>query len=590
MWNQRGSGISPVKLLDDKSAGFIRHFFGAYPGRSALMVVLLALSGIADGVSIASLVPLLEMRTAGGGQDPSLLGEAVTAFLGTVGLEPTLIVLLSLIVLGISLKAGFMWLAMRQVGFTVARVTKDLRLSLIRNLLWARWGHFGDEPVGRFAAAISSEAIRSGSAYRAACVVLGAFLQILVYLGLSATISLPGTLLAVVGGGLFLLVLRRFIRLSRSAGEQQTTRTRSLTENLIDALQGLKPIKAMAREKQFLPLLESETEDLHQAHRGRIIAAQGLKLFQEPAMALLLAIGLYGVLSTGALPFSSVLVMTFVFYRLMQQVNNMQMRYQTMVEGESAFWSLYDAIERAEAEREPKRGERPPPPLKSAIELDDVWFRYEDEWILRGVDIKIPANRFVSIAGASGAGKSTVADLVMGLYRPDKGRILLDGIPLDTIEIVAWRSMIGYVPQEVLLFNDTVRRNITLGDEAVTEARVVDALRAADAWGFVQDRPRGLDSEIGEKGSRLSGGQRQRLAIARALVSEPRLLVLDEATTALDPETENAICATLLGLRDRLTILSISHQPAMRKAADVVYRLGKGTMESPLAEAEVGGA
>lgn len=577
-----------MKLLKEESAGFIRHFFGAYPWRSALMVVLLALSGIAEGVSVASLVPLLEMRTAGS-EDPSMLGEAVDGFLGSLGLEPTLVVLLTVIVIAISFKAGFMWLAMRQVGFTVARVTKDLRLSLVRNLLWARWSYYGDQPVGRFATAISSEAIRAGSAYRAACVVLGAALQIIVYLALSATISLPGTLLAVVGGGLFLVALRRFIQMSRSAGDRQTARTKSLTEHLIDALQGMKPIKAMAREKQFLPLLESETEDLHQAHRGRIIAAQGLKLFQEPAMALLLAVGLYGVLSTGTLPFSSVLVMAFVFYRLMQQVNNMQMRYQTMVEGESAFWSLYDAIEKAEAEREPERGERAPPPLESAIAFEDVWFRYEEEWILRGVDIEIPANRFVSIAGASGAGKSTVADLVMGLYRPDRGRIVVDGIPLETIEIAAWRSMIGYVPQEVLLFNDTVRRNITLGDEAITEDRVVDALRAADAWAFVQERPGGLDSEIGEKGSRLSGGQRQRLAIARALVGEPRLLVLDEATTALDPETEEAICQTLLGLRDRLTILSISHQPAMRKAADVVYRLGKGTVERPLAEAGAGG-
>jgi len=573
-----------MRFLDERSAGFIRHFLSAYPWRSALMVVLLALSGIAEGVSVASLVPLLETRTTGGGE-PSRLGDAVEAFLGALGLEPTLLVLLAVIVVAICLKAGFMWLAMRQVGFTVARVTKDLRLSLIRSLLWARWSYFGDQPVGRFATAISSEAIRAGSAYRAACVLLGAALQISVYLALSASISLPGTLLAVVGGGVFLVALRRFIQLSRSAGEKQTARTKSLTEHLVDALQGMKPIKAMAREEQFLPLLESETEDLHQAHRGRIIAAQGLKLFQEPAMALLLAIGLYGVLTTGTLAFSSVLVMAFVFYRLMQQVNSMQVQYQTMVQGESAFWSLQDAIERAEAEREPTSGSRTPPPLASAVKFEDVWFRYEEDWVLRGLDIEIPANRFVSIAGASGAGKSTVADLAMGLYRPDRGRVLVDGVPLESIEVGEWRSMIGYVPQEVLLFNDTVRRNITLGDESISEERVMDALRAADAWEFVSSRPGGLDSAIGEKGSRLSGGQRQRLAIARALVGEPALLVLDEATTALDPTTEQGICNTLLGLRDRLTILSISHQPAMRRAADVVYRLEKGAVEQPLAGA-----
>lgn len=568
-----------MRLLDQKSAGFFRYFFGAYPIRSSLMVVLLAASGLAEGVSIATLVPLLELGVSGGSGDPSRLGRIVADFLAFFGLEPTLIALLALIVVGISVKSGFMWLAMRQVGFTVARVTKDLRLSLVRGLLRARWRYFGEQPVGRFANAISSEAIRSGSAYRAACVVLGTVLQIGVYVALSAAISLSGTALAFVGGGLFLVALRRFIQMSRTAGEQQTTRTKSLTENLVDAIQGLKPIKAMAREQHFLPLLEAETEDLHQAHRGRIIAAQGLKLFQEPAIAVLLAFGLYGALSTGTLQFSSVLVMAFVFYRLMQQVNNVQMRYQEMVQGESAFWSLRREIERAEAEREEIRGERTPPPLESEIELEDVWFRYDEEWVLEGLSIRIPANEFVTIAGASGAGKSTVANLVMGLYWPERGEIRIDGVALETLDLKGWRRRIGYVPQEVLLFNDTVRRNITLGDDEIPEERVVDALRAADAWEFVRQRPGGLDSEIGEKGSRFSGGQRQRIAIARALVGKPRLLVLDEATTALDPETEEGICTTLQALRSRLTILAISHQPAMRRAADTVHRLEKRPVE-----------
>lgn len=571
-----------MSMLNEKSVGFVRHFFGAYPLRSLLMVFLLAVSGLAEGVSIATLVPLLELGVSEGTGDTSRLGELVQGFLGVFNLEPTLVVLLVLIIVGISLKSWFLWLAMRQVGFTVARVTKDLRIDLVRSLLQARWRYFGKQPIGRFANAISSEALRSGSAYRAACVVLGTVLQIIVYVALSAAISVPGTALAFVGGGLFLVALRRFIRMSRTAGEQQTERTKSLTENLVDALQGIKPIKAMAREEQFLPLLESETEELHQAHRGRIIAAQGLKLFQEPVIAVLLALGLYGALRAATLPFSSVLVMAFVFYRLMQQVNNVQLRFQEMVDGESAFWSMRQEIERAEGEREELRGDRPPPALESAIELKNIWFRYEDEWILQGLDARIPAGQFVTIAGASGAGKSTVANLVMGLLWPDRGEITIDGVPLEEIDLKAWRRALGYVPQEVLLFNDTVRRNITLGDEKVSEERVVAALRAADAWDFVRRRPGGLDSEIGEKGSLLSGGQRQRLAIARALVGEPRLLVLDEATTALDPKTERGICETLRDLRSRLTILSISHQPAMRHAADLVYELEKGEVAAPL--------
>jgi len=540
------------------------------------MILMLAVSGLAEGVSVATLVPLLEMTAAGKGGEPSLLSEAVTALLGIVGLRPSLPILLGLIVLGISVKASFLWLAMRQVGFTVARVTQDLRLRLVRAVLGARWRYYGEQPVGRFANAISSEAIRAASAYREACVVMAFVLQIAMYFGISLMISLPGTLLALVGGGTFLLTLRGFVQMSREAGERQTERTKSVTENLADALQGIKPIKAMAREGQFLPLFEKQLEDLHVAHRSQVVASEGLKLFQEPVIAVLLAFGLYGALATGTLAFSSVLVMAFVFYRLMQYVNSLQMRYQVMATGESAFWSLMSEIERAEAEREEAAGDRPPPLLETAVEFEDVWFRYEEEWVLRGLHLRLPHGRFVTIAGPSGAGKSTVADLLMGLHQPHRGRIRVDGVPLDEVDIRAWRWTIGYVPQEVLLLHDTIRRNITLGDDSISDERVVEALRAADAWSFVRLREGGLDAMIGERGSRMSGGQRQRLAIARALVVRPRLLILDEATASLDPQTELAICATLRALRGRLTVVSISHQPAMREAADRVVELEAG--------------
>jgi ATP-binding cassette subfamily C protein len=136
--------------------------------------------------------------------------------------------------------------------------------------------------------------------------------------------------------------------------------------------------------------------------------------------------------------------------------------------------------------------------------------------------------------------------------------------------------MIGYVPQETLLLHDTVLVNITLGDKELKAVDVENALRAAGAWDFVQDMPKGMRAVVGERGHKLSGGQRQRIAIARALVHQPRLLILDEATTALDPENEVAICETLLKLNEKLTILAISHQPAILAAAERAYRLEHG--------------
>jgi len=190
--------------------------------------------------------------------------------------------------------------------------------------------------------------------------------------------------------------------------------------------------------------------------------------------------------------------------------------------------------------------------------------------------LSIPAGSFTAIVGPSGAGKTTIADLFTGLIRPQQGHVWIDDLLLEQVDLKQWRRMIGYVPQETFLLHDTVLLNVTLGDANLTEADAEEALRAAGAWDFVKVLPMGISSSVGERGAALSGGQRQRIAIARALAHRPKLLILDEITSALDPDSEAAICRTLQGLRGQLTILAISHQPAIVQAADSVYRLERG--------------
>lgn len=542
------------------------------------MVALLAFAGLAEAVGVVTLIPLLELAESGG-QASSRIGEWAVATLDAVALRPTVATLLAVIVGAIVVKAGLLWMAMRQVGFTVAHVTRDLRLHLIQALLRARWSYFSDQPSGRFANTISSEAIRSASAYREACQVLAGLFIIAAYLTVSALISWQITLFALVSGLGLVALLRGFVRMSRAAGLDQTTLTRSLAGRLVDAIQGIKPIKAMAKEELVWPLLEEETEGLNQAHRRQVVASEGLKFFQEPALTVLLAISLYILLEISNEPLSTVLVLAFVFYRLMRALNTVQMRYQVMTVGESAFWSLKAQIDEAERQREVVGRGLPGRPLRQELRIENVTFAYDERPVLRGVDLVLPAGTFLSILGESGSGKTTLADLVVGLHRPLEGKILIDGTPLEDIDRISWRKEIGYVPQEMLLFNDSIFRNITLGEEALSAEDVERALRLAGALGFVQDHPDGLDAMVGEKGSMLSGGQRQRIAIARALVTRPSLLILDEVTTALDPATERAICDTLRGLEGKVTILSISHQPAMREAADIAYVLRDGRLE-----------
>jgi ATP-binding cassette subfamily C protein len=208
--------------------------------------------------------------------------------------------------------------------------------------------------------------------------------------------------------------------------------------------------------------------------------------------------------------------------------------------------------------------------------LDRVSYAYDHDWILKNSDIEFPVGSFTAIVGVSGVGKTTVVDLVTGLLRPQKGEILIDDVPMAEIDLQHWRRMIGYVPQDTLLLHDSVIANVTLGDKEIMDKDVEHALRAAGAWDFVQTLPNGMETVVAERGQKLSGGQRQRIAIARALVHYPRLLILDEATTALDPENEAAICKTLGNLRGEITILAISHQSAVLNVADRAYRLEGG--------------
>ncbi len=167
--------------------------------------------------------------------------------------------------------------------------------------------------------------------------------------------------------------------------------------------------------------------------------------------------------------------------------------------------------------------------------------------------------------------------MITGLLQPESGQIWIDDTRLDELDPKQWRRMIGYVPQENLLLHDTVLNNVTLGDKDLSEADAERALHEAGAWDFVSAMNAGMRTMVGERGAKLSGGQRQRIMIARALVHRPRLLILDEATSALDPESERAIARSLASLRGELTILAISHQPALVKSADVVYRLEQGS-------------
>ena len=561
-------------------------FARRYPSRTIIMLVCLTLAAMAEGVGLSSMMPLLSMVTGSKGEESSL-EHTIRAALGAVGITPTLGVLLVLIVAGSIVKASLMLLAQRQVGYTVAHVATDLRLALLRSLLSARWLYYVRQPVGMLANAFATEASRASEAYLYGTTLVSQLIQTILYVGIAAAVSWQTTLAASFVGLLTVGALSGLVRKTKRAGVRQTDLMRTLLARMSDVLYSVKPLKAMGREPLVAPLLEHETQSLNRSLQKQVLTKEAVRALQEPLLVGSLAGGLYIATAYWNIAVDGVIMLSLIFARALFSLQKAQKQYQAMAACESAFWSLQRTIDESEREAEVTTGTTEPN-FQRSLTVRAVDFAYDERPILAGASIEIVAGEVTAIVGASGAGKTTIADLALGLVRPQAGEVFLDDVPLSEIDVAKWRHKVGYVPQEMLLLHEDVLTNVTLGDPALSRTDVEEALQAAGASDFVRELPQGLDTPLGERGARLSGGQRQRIAIARALVHRPSLLILDEATAALDPASEAGIYETVRSLRGRTTILAISHQPGLLKVADRVYRLSAGRVVELKGDARFG--
>jgi ATP-binding cassette subfamily C protein len=547
---------------------FLLKMVRAYPGRTIIVLIAMLLAGLAEGFGLTTMLPLLS--TAGPAAE-----RVVEETLSFLGVTPTLEMLLLVVLCAIILKSILVLLANKQVGYTVAQIATDMRLQLLRALIASRWEFHISQPVGSLANAMATEGNRASKAYHSGANMTIALIQACVYIGVAFLVSWKATLAAMAAGLIIFYALKSLVGKASRAGVRQTKLLNSLMTHLVDSMQSIKPLKAMALENLAESILFKETNKLNKALRKQVLSKEYLRALQEPLRFGFLLCGLYVALIYLRLPAATVMLLLFLIGRVLIQLGKIQEHYQKMVIFESAYWSFQERVVAATQQQEENPGTRQPI-LEEAIHMDGVNFAYAENLVLRDVSLTFPAGKITAIVGLSGSGKTTVVDLLMGLLRPKQGEIWIDDSPLSQIDLR--RQLIGYVPQEILLLNDTVQKNITLGHPNLNEKDVVRALRAAGAWEFLQGLPQGINTTVGERGSKISGGQRQRIAIARALVHKPKLLILDEATSALDSDSETAICDTLRQLRGELTILAISHQPAILEVADQAFRLQDGAV------------
>ncbi len=551
-------------------------FFRSYPRRTAVLVICLIAGGLAEGIGISGLLPFLGRAASGeAARDPSALERWVTDLVRHAGFEPSMGVFLAIIVGGVLLKALLTLIANRQAGYCVAHLATDLRLELLRALLGSRWQYFVGQRIGTFANSFATEAQRAAESYLRATTILSLTVQSLVYFAVALMVSWQAAVLAVAAGLLMGFLLHQLVRMAKRAGSKQTALMKDIVARLTDTLQAIKPLKAMGREKLVAPLLDHDAQRLNKALRKKVLSRTAFKSLQDPMIFIFLAVGVFAAVNFAEIPLPSIIMLALLSERVISGSGKIQREYQEMVVDESAYWSIRATIEEAEVAREILGGTRSPR-LQQAITLEGVCFAYDERNVLDGVDLTIPAGALTVIVGASGAGKSTLADLIVGLAVPQTGELRVDGISLREIDTARWREAIGYVPQETLLLHESVRVNVSLGDPDIDDDDVFTALRAAGIEDVVTAMVEGLDTVVGERGLRLSGGQRQRLALARALVRKPALLILDEATAALDAATEAGICASLRRLRGTVTLLAVCHHSALIDMADRVYRMENG--------------
>jgi ATP-binding cassette subfamily C protein len=506
------------------------------------------------------MLPLMSVML--GDNAHSAFGEHIINAMAWFGMEPTIVVLLTIIVVGMALSSLMILIANRQVGYTVAHVATDLRVDLINATLGSRWEYYLRQPGGALANAVATEAYRASTAYEHAANMVALSIQAVAYGVIALIVSWQAAVVCLLVGLGILLALRGLVKTSRKAGRSQTSLMRDLLVSLSDTLGSVKPLKAMAREDIADSLLRHQATELNAAMEKEVTSRETLRALQEPLLAILAAAGLYAGLVIWELPLSSVMVLIFMVVRVLGLMHKAQQRYHRMAAQESAFWALRDAVDAAAAQAEPKGG-NVQPTLNQRIEFENVSFMYEGRTVLDNATFGFDIGTMTTLVGPSGAGKTTILDLLCALLSPQSGHIRVDGVSLSDIDRRKWRRILA---------------NVTLGEPALTAEDAERALRQAGAWEFVEKLPDGMLSVVGERGGKLSGGQRQRIVIARALAHHPRLLILDEATSALDPEAEREICDSLKALTPEITIIAVSHRPHLIQIADEVVQVKDGVI------------
>src|SRR5579875_198657 len=546
--------------------------------RLGLFLVLAVLGGLTDGIAMALLFPLVGALGIGGAENNAVSAAAARLF-AFLGMPNSLLSVGAVLIVAFVLQSALALAA----GWLAAALSADYvvawRLSLLRRLMDAGWPFYLNKRAGELQSRLFNDCQWLGLAFFTATQMLSTALVAVIYVVLallaSWQITLALTAIALVIIGLTHPIIRR----GENLGNRITAKNAEFNSLSNEIFNGMKAVKATASEDFVTGQFSELFGALRKLYFWTNFNVSLLKASFETVSIIALVAMLIVTVEYFHVDFSTIMVVLALFVRLYPRIGTFQQNLQSTVFYTGSLRALDAAVEESAAAQEQDPGHDVPARVLREgqnLVLRDVIAGYGGTPVLDGLTLEIPAGATVGIVGASGAGKTTLLDCLLRLIVPSAGAVLVDGEPLQALSLRNWRRSVGYVAQDTVLFNASIRDNIAWGNDDYDETAIIEAARRAHAHGFIMETAQGYETVIGDRGVRLSGGQRQRLGLARALLGRKSLLILDEATSALDSDAEAKVMEAVRALHGSLTIIIVAHRLSTVRYADRIHVLDAG--------------
>ncbi|MEX2461046.1 MAG: ABC transporter ATP-binding protein [Paenibacillaceae bacterium] len=564
---------------------FVKKLYVSSGKKLIINVFGMVLISLLEGLGVLLLLPMISISgiaDVNAGASPlSGIMNFVKEFPQTLGL-PLILCMYILLIVGQNLLQRS--LTIRDTSIQ-QRFVRHLRLDAYKALLQSNWIFFVRRRNSDLIHLLTSELTRVGFGTNLILQLITSVIFTLIQISIAFWLSPTMTIFVLSFGLLLTLFSRKFIKRARVLGGQTSQLSQSFHAGISDQLNGIKEIKSNSLEESRLTWFHALTRKMEIEQVEYIKLRSASQLLYKIASAVLIAAFIYLSVMVFHTQMEQLLLIFVIFSRLWPRFTGIQSNMEHISAALPAFKAIIKLQEECIAAKEfhLENGQEyikvKPIEVNQEIECRHVSFRYnpnESRYALHDINFQIASKQTTAIVGRSGAGKSTLIDILMGLIQPENGQVLIDGIPLQSDQILALRQSISYVPQDPFLFHASIRENLLMIEPGATEKQLWEALEFSVSAEYVRRLPQGLDTIIGDRGVRLSGGERQRIVLARAILRKPSILIMDEATSALDTENEARIQEALDRLKGTMTIIVIAHRMSTIRNADQVIVLDQG--------------